>query len=82
MLAACEVKTRTRAGDLIRPLRTGQRQRLAQAALAYAGRNPGLSRHVIRPDLISVRPGIVGWRISRVENVTPDRYRDGIDWLP
>lgn len=82
VLAACEVKTRTRADALIDPLRPGQRQRLAHAALAYVGRDPALSRHVIRPDLITVRPGFVGWRISRVEDVTPDRYRGGIDWLP
>ncbi|MSO44999.1 MAG: hypothetical protein EXQ74_06840 [Thermoleophilia bacterium] len=74
ILAACEVKTRTRTDPHAPPLRPAQRERLARAAVAYVGRHPHYAGHAIRPDLIVVRPRGVGWDIWRTEDVTPDDY--------
>lgn len=74
VLAACEVKTRTRHDPHAPPVRMAQRERLARAALAYVGRHPGFAGHAIRPDLIVVVPRGAGWDITRVEDITPPGY--------
>ncbi len=72
ILAACEVKTRTRYDPHIPPIRRAQRERLARAALAYVGRHPAFSYHAIRPDLIVVVPQGAGWQITRIEGIAPE----------
>ncbi len=72
ILAACEVKTRTRYDPHTPPIRPAQRARLARAALAYVGRHPAFSCHAIRPDLIVVVPRGAGWQITRIEGIAPE----------
>ncbi len=72
ILAACEVKTRTRYDPHTPPIRLAQRERLARAALAYVGRHPAFSYHAIRPDLIVVVPQGAGWQITRIEGIAPE----------
>ncbi len=72
ILAACEVKTRTRYDPHTPPIRRAQRERLARAALAYVGRHPAFSYHAIRPDLIVVVPQGAGWQITRIEGIAPE----------
>ncbi len=74
ILATCEVKTRTRYDPHSPPISTGQRDRLARAALAYVARHPEFAGHAIRPDLIVVVPRGAGWDITRTEDITPERY--------
>lgn len=75
IVAACEVKTRTTVDPHSPPIGPGQRRRLARAALAWVDRHPRYARHVIRPDLIIVTPHGPVWRITRIEDITPDDYR-------
>ena len=82
ILAACEVKTRTHHDPHSPPIRPAQRERLARAALAYVGRHPVFAGHAIRPDLIVVIPRGAGWDITRIEDITPDRYTNSVRWSP
>jgi putative endonuclease len=82
IVAACEVKTRTSVHPHSPPLREAQRDRLARAALAWGARHPAFRHHVIRPDLIIVRPRGPAWDITRIEDVTPDRYSNRVRSSP
>ncbi|MDP4620935.1 MAG: YraN family protein [Thermoleophilia bacterium] len=82
IVAACEVKTRTSVDPHSPPLGHAQRDRLARAAMAWAARHPAFRQHVIRPDLIIVCPRGPGWDITRIEDVTPDRYSNRVRSSP
>jgi putative endonuclease len=82
IVAACEVKTRTTHDPHRPPLRPAQQERLARAALAWSTRHPAFARHAIRPDLIVVQPDGPRWRITRIEDITPERYSNSVRWPP
>lgn len=82
IVAACEVKTRTSVDPHFPPLRHAQRERLTRAARAWAARHPVFKRHVVRPDLIIVCPRGGGWDITRIEDITPDRYSNSVRSSP
>ncbi len=72
VVAACEVKTRTRVHPHAPPISHGQRMRLARAAQAWQARHPAYAGHALRPDLIIVVPHGPLWHITRIEDITPD----------
>jgi putative endonuclease len=72
VVAACEVKTRTRHDPLAPPVRPAQRRRLERAAVAWVARHPAYARHALRPDLIVVEPRGPAWHITRIEGIGLD----------
>lgn len=70
IVAACEVKTRTRTDPQAPPVSYAQRTRITRAALAWQARNPAYAQHVLRPDLIVVVPRGPLWHIARIEDIS------------
>ncbi len=82
VVAACEVKTRTRVDPHMPPVGPAQRRRLARAAQAWWARNPRYAGHVLRPDLIIVVPRGPTWHITRIEDISPEGYSNNVRGSP